>query len=988
MSSRGVVCGVLLLALALVLPRTTEAAPIRIAASQAADYVRSVTAPGPGLCTSAVHLTTDDVLVSTAVAQTVLSQAVGMGAVDDSARFLAPLVHFRNSDAAALTDFPNPAALPFARLQTSPKPGNDRNLALRARGYIHIYRAGIFTFSVLADDGYSLSLAGVPIIASTATGYSLRDSRQVDFESAGLYAIELTYFQNQGPAVLQLTVANRADAEVQSFGQGLGPGFVLANSTAESALYPAIAGATDCRECTSDASCGTGAGLYCGDGLCQKCITNSHCGPACQSCSRGGQICLNGACAPCTADEQCGPGNTCDGQNGQCIRRPELTYSGGCQIATRSSGDASARGASGSGLVMSLAFLLGLFLLLRRASFRRTSSAAGRAILALAALLGVSHAPQVAQAETLAFNAQTLRPAMGPAGGFVVEGTLMPKRLWPFGSVVLEYANQPLRATLPSGEAYAYPVPGMFTAHLIPGVGLARFASVAIDIPLVLYQGFDVRTPTSDVPFVPPPSGIGDLRLIGKLRILDNEAGGFGLAFVPQIGFPTGSDTAFRGDGTLSIEPRVAADYRLRSGALAGSFVALNLSYYARTYNREVDFGLVRVTDQLRWGLAVGVGVARRVMLLGELSGAIGTVYLQGGPLYAPVEGLVGGRYEHPRGLSFSLAAGGALHSAVGTPNFRLLAGVSYALPVRSRPEGRLPKDPEPVVDSDGDGVPDGADTCPQDRGPKENGGCPAARAPTDKPGPVAGTTDVDSDKDGVVDRLDKCPDKAGPAANAGCPLPVAGGPDRDRDGVEDGADKCPDLTGPPENNGCPDPDSDGDGVVNRLDKCPRKPGPKDNEGCPLPSAANAADKVIRFLPGTGNLDPASLAVLATLGRVVLGDRTVSAVLIEVSSDGDPKKAKRLIGKRIKALTRTLQAMGVSKKKLKIKSGPVPGDNEIQEITLVRGRRRERFDPASLASPGVSPSVSEPAKPAPTSDSEAEDGSRRHHRRHHRSKKK
>ena len=89
------------------------------------------------------------------------------------------------------------------------------------------------------------------------------------------------------------------------------------------------------------------------------------------------------------------------------------------------------------------------------------------------------------------------------------------------------------------------------------------------------------------LPFVPPPSGIGDLRLIGKLRVLDNEAGGFGLAFVPQIGFPTGSDTAFRGDGTLSIESRVAADYRLRSGALAGSFVALNLSYYARTYNRR-----------------------------------------------------------------------------------------------------------------------------------------------------------------------------------------------------------------------------------------------------------------------------------------------------------------------------------------------------------------------------------------------------------------
>ena len=39
-----------------------------------------------------------------------------------------------------------------------------------------------------------------------------------------------------------------------------------------------------------------------------------------------------------------------------------------------------------------------------------------------------------------------------------------------------------------------------------------------------------------------------------------------------------------------------------------------------------------------------------------------------------------------------------------------------------------------------------------------ENNGCP----------------DKDSDGDGVVDRLDKCPDKAGPKENDGCPLPEA----------------------------------------------------------------------------------------------------------------------------------------------------------------------------------------------------------------------
>lgn len=983
MSYRGLVGGVLVLALVVALPRSATAAPISIPASLAADYVHSVEAPGPGLCASAVHLNTDDVLVNVSVARAALGQAVGTGYVDDSVRFVAPVIHFRNSDPAASTDYPSPAALPFARLAGAPKVGDDRNIAMRARGYINIYRAGIFTFSVLADDGYSLLVAGVPILSSTVTGYSLRDSRQVDFAAPGFYAIELTYFQNGGPAAVQLAVANRADAEVQQFGQSLGPSFVLANSTSQSALFPAIAGATDCTECQSDASCGAGRGLYCGNGICQKCILNSHCGPSCQVCSSSGQVCVAGACAPCTFDEQCGPGNACDVPNGQCIPRPTLTYSGGCQLAATRAPQSDDTSRGWLWLVPGLALILAL----RRYSFRRSRRRFGVAGLAVVALGFALAMPSSAQAQPLSFNAQTLRPAIGPGSSFTVEGTLIPKRLWPFASVVLDYANQPLRAVLPSGEAYAYPVTGMFTAHLLPGVALARFAAVAIDLPIVLFQGFDPRTPTSDVPFAPPPAGLGDLRLIGKLRILDNEAGGLGLAVVPQISFPTGSDTAFRGDGTVSIEPRVALDYRLRSGTLAGSFVGLNLAYSLRTYNREVDFGLVRVTDQIRYGVAAGINVARSLQLLGELTGAIGTSYLQGGPLYAPAEVLLGARYEHRSGLSFSLGAGGALHSAVGIPNLRLVASLSYALPGRPRlqPEPQ-PRPDGPAIDSDGDGVPDGADTCPQDRGTKENNGCPADRGPATPPGPAAG--ERDSDGDGIIDRLDKCPDKSGPVNLAGCPPRTATGPDRDRDGIEDAADKCPDLTGPVENNGCPDPDSDGDGVVNRLDKCPRKPGPRENEGCPLPSDANS--KTVRFLPGTGNLDPVSLPILAALGRTLLADRTITGVMMTVSSEGDAAKAKRIVPKRMKALRVTLQAMGVSKRKLKIKAGPVPGTDEIREITLVRGKRRERFEPSSELSPNTQPSAGQSGSNSDRSATidapKAEGG--RHHRRHHRSKKK
>ena len=44
-----------------------------------------------------------------------------------------------------------------------------------------------------------------------------------------------------------------------------------------------------------------------------------------------------------------------------------------------------------------------------------------------------------------------------------------------------------------------------------------------------------------------------------------------------------------------------------------------------------------------------------------------------------------------------------------------------------------------------------------------------------------------DSDGDGVADNLDKCPDVAGDPRNAGCPFT-----DSDGDGVADKDDKCP----------------------------------------------------------------------------------------------------------------------------------------------------------------------------------------------------
>ncbi len=112
-------------------------------------------------------------------------------------------------------------------------------------------------------------------------------------------------------------------------------------------------------------------------------------------------------------------------------------------------------------------------------------------------------------------------------------------------------------------------------------------------------------------------------------------------------------------------------------------------------------------------------------------------------------------------------------------------------------------------LDRDGDGVPDYKDDCPDEPGSAQLNGCP------------------DKDGDGIADKDDDCPDIPGLAKFNGCP-------DKDEDGVPDPKDKCPDTPKgcPVDANGCP-LDSDGDGVIDCQDRCPTEAGSVDNEGCP-----------------------------------------------------------------------------------------------------------------------------------------------------------
>ncbi|MFT5253631.1 MAG: OOP family OmpA-OmpF porin [Flavobacteriales bacterium] len=150
--------------------------------------------------------------------------------------------------------------------------------------------------------------------------------------------------------------------------------------------------------------------------------------------------------------------------------------------------------------------------------------------------------------------------------------------------------------------------------------------------------------------------------------------------------------------------------------------------------------------------------------------------------------------------------------------------------------------------DTDGDGVYDKKDACPDVAGLAEFNGCPDAdgdgiKDSDDTCPNVAGLAAMngcpDADGDGVADKDDMCPNVKGTKANKGCP-------DTDGDGVVDKNDKCPSEVGSMANEGCPWPDTDGDSILDKDDKCINEIGPASNNGCPMPVITKAAEASLK----------------------------------------------------------------------------------------------------------------------------------------------
>lgn len=389
------------------------------------------------------------------------------------------------------------------------------------------------------------------------------------------------------------------------------------------------------------------------------------------------------------------------------------------------------------------------------------------------------------------YSAERFRPATDRRGILDVESAEVGEPMAIELGVSLGYADDPLNLYR-DGEGERERV-GSLVSHrlggnLIGAVTLGR-VQIGVDLPIVLSQDEatgDLMTTGGSL----SSFGLGDLRLVPKIEI--REAGRIPVAVAAAFGVtvPTGSDAGYFGDDGGTLAPELLVSSRLTPRLRAG----LNLGYRVRRSRRSLD---LEIDDELyaHLGAAFHVTPALELLATAALATAAGDPLSGSDRLYSEVR--AGAGYALGT-LSLFAAAGTGTTEGFGSPDWRLVTGVRFALP--RRPAERetprrltltitpgAPGDTAPAAaDVDRDGFVDSADRCPAEAEDvdehEDSDGCP----------------DRDNDGDEIADAQDSCPLEPGDAAQKGCPVP-----DRDGDGVLDAVDNCPAEAGVPAHQGC-----------------------------------------------------------------------------------------------------------------------------------------------------------------------------------------
>jgi OOP family OmpA-OmpF porin len=439
--------------------------------------------------------------------------------------------------------------------------------------------------------------------------------------------------------------------------------------------------------------------------------------------------------------------------------------------------------------------------------------------------------------------------------------------------LTLDWAHKPLVLYDAKGNEVAALLQNQLYAHLGGALVLWDRVRFGAELPIALWQSGQAAILGTTTLSPSTSTTVGDLRVGGDVRLLGQYGDALTLAAGLQLHLPTGSRSAYTGDGKLRVTPRLMV-----AGDIAAFAYSARLGFNYRAQGERL--ANVATGSELQFVATAGVRVLDKKLLLGpELWGS--TVVSKGaafGKETTPFELVLGGHYRIPNFI-FGLGVGPGLTRGLGAPAARLLASVDF-IPDVPKP---LPPAvaPEPLPeDRDRDGILDRDDACPDTHGvksddPKKNG-CPP-----------------DRDGDGITDDVDACPDLPGVASDDprknGCPG------DRDRDGIADAQDACPDVPGikseDPNKNGCPG-DRDRDGFTDDVDACPDAPGeassdPKKN-GCPAARVEQGQIKIIErieFKTDSAQLLPSSEPILDAVQKIMAQHPEITRLSVEGHTD-------------------------------------------------------------------------------------------------------
>ena len=173
----------------------------------------------------------------------------------------------------------------------------------------------------------------------------------------------------------------------------------------------------------------------------------------------------------------------------------------------------------------------------------------------------------------------------------------------------------------------------------------------------------------------------------------------------------------------------------------------------------------------------------------------------------------------------------------------------------------------------------------------------------------------VDSDGDGVTDNNDECPNTPEGVVvdNRGCPR------DDDFDGIANHLDRCPGTPRGAEvdSRGCPR-DDDNDGVANYMDECPGTPRgvSVDNRGCPQAGETLLVLNDIKFAFDSSTLDASSRARLDQVAQMLEQQNVRIDIVGHTDSTGAEAYNQSLSERRAQAVRSYLLSKGIDSARL------------------------------------------------------------------------